>query len=121
LTSGEDSPRNNEEDRQIAMRGEHDVFRAGEQRRTDGDGFLAAADIDSAHDFPLPVELAFDAVFELAHHGHVIKTLVCQGGVGGALVGSVPCDGRDGAHWGYCIELRESDVRAGSAGSFGGQ
>jgi hypothetical protein len=45
---------------------------------------------------------------------------VRQGGFGGSLVGSVPSNGLDGAHWGYCIELRESAVRMGSMGSFGG-
>src|ERR1039457_4606473 len=93
------------------MRGEHDVFGPGEQRSTDGDGFLPAADVDAADDFSLPVELTFDAVFELTHHRHVIKALVRQGGFGGSLVGSVPSNGLDGAHWGYCIELRESAVR----------
>ena len=108
------------------MRGEHYVLRAGEQCGPDGDGFMPAAGGDSAYGFPLPVELAFYAVFKFAHHGHliktvghVIKTLVRQGGVGAALVGSVPSDDLDGAHWGY-YRTSGSDIRAGSTGSFGG-
>jgi len=65
---------------------------------TDWNGFLSAADIDAADDFALPVELAFDSVFELTHHQHVVEALVRQGGLGGALVRLVPSQDLNRAH-----------------------
>jgi hypothetical protein len=89
-----------QEDGQVAMRRQHHVLGPGKQRRTYRNGLLPAPHVHPADDFPLPVELAFDAVFQLAHRQHVMQTLVRQSGFRGALVGLIPSNGLDGTHWG---------------------
>jgi hypothetical protein len=72
----------NQEQRHIAVGGEHDIFRARMQRGAHGDGLLAASHIHAAQNLALPVEFAFDAVFHLPHHHHVIKAFSGQFGLG---------------------------------------
>ncbi len=68
----------NQEHGHVAVGGQEDVVRSGQQGGADGDGFLAASHIHAAQDFTLPVEFAFDAVFHFPHHGHVVQAFVSQ-------------------------------------------
>src|SRR4029078_13034119 len=63
----------NEKEREVAMGRAEDVVLLGSQSRTHRDGLLSAADVDAAHNLALAVELALDAIFHLAHEGHVAE------------------------------------------------
>ena len=70
------------------------------ERAAHRNGFLAAAHVDAAQDFALPVQFALDAVFDLAHQRHVIEDTAAQvrldrragelGSVTAAVIASAP-------------------------------
>ena len=63
----------NEESAHIAVRWTNDVVRPQINTATHRDGFLTAADVHSADDLSLPIELPLDPEFELARQLHVIQ------------------------------------------------
>ena len=63
----------NQECSHIPMRRTNDVVGPKVDAAADRDGLLAAADIDAADNLALPVELALDAVLQLADNLHVIE------------------------------------------------
>src|SRR5437773_2739441 len=78
---GENLPRMdaaNQKDSQVAMRGAKNIDRVRREPHADWNGFLAPPYIHAADDLALAVELAFDAVFDLAHHRHIAQKLKGQ-------------------------------------------
>ena len=73
-----------EEDGHVAVGGKQDVVGFGEQRGADRNGLLPAPHVHAADDLALAVQLALDAVFDLAHQRHVVETLMRQFGLGRA-------------------------------------
>src|SRR6266487_6395388 len=57
----------------IAMGWTYDILRPSEGAGPDADGFLPAADIHAAHNFPLAVQLSFDSILQLARQHHVVE------------------------------------------------
>ena len=57
----------------VSMRRADHVIRPQIDAASDGNGFLAPADVDTAHNLALPVELALNAVFEFPRQLQVIK------------------------------------------------
>ena len=47
-------------------------------RAAGGNGFLTAAGVATTEDFPLTVELQFDAILHFTHQNHVVKELFAK-------------------------------------------
>jgi hypothetical protein len=74
--AGSDAP--DEVQTHVAVAGKEEVVGIRGQARPDTNGFLSTADVDATNDFPLPVELFFDAFLDFSGQEHVFEKSLGQ-------------------------------------------